>query len=143
MDLIRELTKLQYGINPPPQKPQMIEFSQPPTHILTWMKSVKSANSLLLAQFSKAFPINKRKVHVHIRFTCGNDALYIKYYAYVIAWPLRPNYFIFTTIVILLFNYVYPNPPCQFSPWKETEAHAEKTHDFRQRWLTLFTIMSL
>jgi hypothetical protein len=42
-----------------------------------------------------------------------------------IAWPLRPDYFIFEQLWYYFFNCVYPNPPCQFSPWKETGAFEE------------------
>jgi hypothetical protein len=48
--------------------------------------------------------------------------------------------FNFTTIVILLsFNCVYPNPPCQLSLWEETAEHPGKTHDFRQSVDRLFS----
>jgi hypothetical protein len=51
---------------------------------------------------------------------------------------LSLDYFIFTTIVILLSELqVYPNPPCQLSLWEETGAPGENVRLSTERSLFL------
>ena len=87
------------------------------------------------------------KNHSSLNSYCGHDlwsnALYM-YYTYTYNYLLSLDYFILTTIMILLFliNCVYPNPLCQLSLWEETGAPWENPRLSAERWPTLFTYES-
>jgi hypothetical protein len=67
-----------------------------------------------------------------------SNALYIKYYTYLITY-LAWTFLSLQQLWYYFLNCVYPNPPCQLSLWEETGEPGENPRLSTDRWLTLFT----